>query len=95
MPPKRLASEHHIVRHCGHQKVEWVDGRVAGVFPQAFELRSEDEGYLSASWLEYFSGERAQQLRNTIAVMRASGRKIGANSALVELSSGRVRPVSS
>lgn len=36
-----------------------------GIFPEAFSLR-EGERDLSVSWLEYFSGDRMQRLRQVI-----------------------------
>lgn len=67
MPP-----EHTVARY-----VPWArlrrdgDDNVVGVLPQAFSLR-DDEEYLSATWLEYFSGTRDQQLLAMVSCIRNS-----------------------
>jgi hypothetical protein len=75
-----------IVRHCGHQKIEWDGGLPVGVYPAAFELYAKDNGYLSTSWLEYFGNNSLVSLKETVVAMENSGRKLGKNSALVTLS---------
>jgi hypothetical protein len=49
-----LPDESHIVRHLSPKDFD-TDNGVVTVFPHAFELRLGEE-YLSASWLEFFSG---------------------------------------
>jgi hypothetical protein len=90
MPSSNLPKSDHFVRHCGYQKLEIRDEEVAGVFPQAFELRPEDDGYLSGRWAEYFSGPQAERLKQTVAAMRMAGRKLAPNSALVEVKVGGI-----
>ncbi len=55
-----LSDDHHVVRHVSYQQIDRDDvtGVIRGIFPQAFELLPKDEGYLSASWLEFFAGAR-------------------------------------
>src|SRR5690606_21656139 len=50
------------------------DGRPIFVFPQAFELR-EDEDYLSVTSLDHFDGERPQQLTSAAAAIQSSTEK--------------------
>jgi len=53
-----LSDDHHAVRHVSYQQIDRDDvtGAIRGIFPQAFELLPKDDGYLSASWLEFFEG---------------------------------------
>jgi len=88
MAPQKLPDGSHIARHCGHQKVHFQKGVV---FPEAFALQEKDDGYLSASWLEFFAGDETERLRATANSMRQAGRKLGPNSALTLLSADRVR----
>lgn len=90
MPTSNIPKDDHFVRHCGYQKLEIINGEVAGVFPQAFELRPEDDGYLSGSWSEYFQGSQLERLRQTLDAMRSSGRRLAPNSALVEVKVGGI-----
>jgi hypothetical protein len=56
MATSYLPDNDHIVRHVGAQQVDRDEaGRVVACFPQAFELR-QNEQYLSSNWLEYFAG---------------------------------------
>lgn len=58
MATSSLSDDHHVVRHVSFQQVDRDDttGAIRGIFPQAFVLHPKDDGYLSASWLEYFAG---------------------------------------
>jgi hypothetical protein len=49
-----LADEQSILRHVAPARLRKdEDGKVVGVFLQAFELRPKED-YLSAAWVEYF-----------------------------------------
>jgi hypothetical protein len=67
MAIKYLPDEDHVVRHINSQLLIRYADRVVGCFPQAFELRP-GETYLSASWLEFFSGTKRER---TLAVVGA------------------------
>jgi hypothetical protein len=58
MATSSLSDDHHAVRHVSYQQIDRDDvtGAIRGIFPQAFELLPKDDGYLSASWLEFFAG---------------------------------------
>lgn len=59
-PP--LPDQDHILRFVPKKLIlKAADGQIRGVFPHAFQLR-DGEDYLSATWVEYFSGTRDQQL---------------------------------
>ncbi|MBT1066014.1 hypothetical protein KJY73_20740 [Bowmanella sp. Y26] len=61
-----LNSEHHVSRYIKKRLVMWdEDGRAYGIYPQAFELR-EDEESLSVSWLEYFNRTHEQNIVDSI-----------------------------
>ncbi len=58
-----LMHEDHVVRYVKPKFViKGDDGAALGVFPQAFELRPEEE-YLSTSWREFYQGTRVEQLK--------------------------------
>lgn len=59
-----------VVRHCPSQLCIWDEEVMVGVFPQAFELRMDEE-YLSTSWLEYFPGSRSERLKATVKAFSA------------------------
>jgi hypothetical protein len=64
MATKSLPETDHIVRHV---PFKLLDGQGLPL-PQAFELRP-NEKYLSASWLEFFSGGRAAELAGCATLM--------------------------
>jgi hypothetical protein len=75
--PTPIVREHHVARHCRNRHVIKADGRPISVFGDAFALR-ENETYLSAGWVEFFSGNRSSQLsqvRNAMAAVREVKRK--------------------
>jgi hypothetical protein len=53
---------------------------IRGIFPQAFELLPKDDGYLSASWLEFFAGARICCIA-AIAAVLAKTRNVTARQA--------------
>jgi hypothetical protein len=65
MAIKYLPNDDHVVRHISSQLLIRDEAdqakRVIGCFPQAFELRP-GERYLSASWLEFFSGNKHERM---------------------------------
>jgi hypothetical protein len=68
MPTTYLPPEHHVARHIRPRLVQRDEEtkEPVGVFPEAFQLR-DGERDLSVNWLEHFSGDRKQQLRQVIA----------------------------
>jgi hypothetical protein len=77
-----LSDDHHVVRHVNYQQTVRDDatGVILGIFPQAFELLPKDDGYLSANWLEFFSGSRIRCIA-AIAAFIAKTRKVTAKQA--------------
>jgi hypothetical protein len=77
-----LSDDHHAVRHVSYQQIDRDDvtGAIRGIFPQAFELLPKDDGYLSASWLEFFAGSPINCLAG-IAAFLAKTRKVTAKQA--------------
>jgi hypothetical protein len=75
-----LADDDCVVRHVPFQLIDRDDsGTVRGVFPQAFELRPDEE-YLSACWLEYFNATYLGRLSG-IAISISRTRKVTAKQA--------------
>ncbi len=64
MPIKHLPHEDHIARHVKPRLIlrDEITKQAIGIFPEAFALR-EGERDLSVSWLEFFSGDQLEQLR--------------------------------
>jgi hypothetical protein len=68
--PTKLPAEDHVVRYVPKVRLRRDEaGNVIGVLPQVFERR-EDEGYLSATWLEHFCSEYEAGLRAAAAAIR-------------------------
>jgi hypothetical protein len=86
-----LSDDHHVVRHVSYQQIDRDDvtGAIRGIFPQAFELLPKDDGYLSASWLEFFAGSHVSCIA-AIAVCLSKTRKVTAKQAFA---CGRVRDI--
>ena len=74
MATKYLPDADSVVRHINSQLLVRENDEVIGCFPQAFELR-ENEQYLSASWLEYFSGSTEERMIAVVAAV-AKARKV-------------------
>ena len=66
-----------VVRHINSQLLVRENDKVIGCFPQAFELRQNEE-YLSASWLEYFPGTETERMTALVAAV-AKARKVKAS----------------
>jgi hypothetical protein len=76
-----LPDEHHVMRYVPWSKLRKDENEnVIGFLPQAFELR-DGELSLSLNWLEYFSGDRNQRIRESVNMFRATRDKVGAKSA--------------
>jgi hypothetical protein len=77
MATNYLPDGDHVVRHIPAAQLirDPNTDIVTGCFPQAFELRPDEE-YLSASWLEFFSGVFLECLAGVGAAMGKT-RKIG------------------
>jgi hypothetical protein len=71
MATKSLSDDDHVVRHVNYQQIDRDDvtGAIRGIFPQAFELLPKDDGYLSASWLEFFAGPYISQIAAIAATL--------------------------
>jgi len=82
MATKSLSDDHHAVRHVNYQQIDRDDatGAIRGIFPQAFELHPKDDGYLSASWLEFFAGAETCCIA-AIAAFLGRTRKVTAKQA--------------
>ena len=92
-----IADEQHVARHVRSRLLQRQNGNVVGCFPQAFELRAatatrEAETYLSASWLEFFVGDRATKLRQTLLEMR-NYLEVKAKDALAIANVGKIKEV--
>lgn len=64
----------HVVRFCHYQKVERdiETEEIRGVFPQAFELRTDiNEQYLSVNHLEHCQGGVAERLAGIVGHLRS------------------------
>jgi hypothetical protein len=62
-----IPNEDDVVRHIHHKKIAFNDdGKIIGIFPQAFELRP-NESTLSVSWLDCFAGTKEEKLKQTLA----------------------------
>jgi hypothetical protein len=68
MATKYLPDADSVVRHINPRLLIRENDRVIGCFPQAFELR-ENEEYLSASWLEYFPGSAEERMTAVVAAV--------------------------
>lgn len=88
MATKYLPDADSVVRHISSQLLVRENGRVIGCFPQAFELR-ENEEYLSTSWLEYFPGSSEERMTAVVAAV-AKARKVKASHGFA---TGNVRAV--
>lgn len=93
MSGEEIRSEHHVVRTVGKQKweeIETKEGTVVVVNDDVFLPRADyppgsgPEEYVSADWLENFSGglrKQLDQVREAVAARRTT-RKVGRQSQL-------------
>lgn len=80
MKVRKLPPEHHVVRYIPWSKLRKDENdKVLGVLGVAFQLRPGERA-LSATWLEYFAGEREVQIIAAVHAVRASDLKPGAKS---------------
>jgi hypothetical protein len=80
MKGQTIPSEHHIVRYIPWSKLRKDENDdVLGVLGVAFQPRLGEKA-LSATWLEYFPGEREVQITAVVHAVRASDLKPGAKS---------------
>lgn len=87
--PTPIIAEHHVARHCRNRHIiRDSEGRPIGVFGDAFALR-ENETYLSTGWVEFFRGNRAEQLSQVRNAM-AGGREIKGKDGLAVMNAGRI-----
>jgi hypothetical protein len=87
-----LPNEDHVVRYVPWSRLRKdEDDNVIGFLPQAFSLREGEES-LSLNWLEYFSGDRGQRIRNLVNELRRV-RTVGAKSAYGVGNVGRIKEV--
>jgi hypothetical protein len=64
--------DNHVVRYVPWARLRKDENDiVVGVVGAAFRLR-DDEEYLSATWLEFFSGSRQQKIEAAVKTVRAS-----------------------
>ena len=67
-----LEPDHHVVRYVPWTRLRKDElDNVIGVLGAAFRLRPDEE-YLSATWVEYFSGAYDQCVIGAVKVIRAS-----------------------
>jgi hypothetical protein len=85
MAIKSLPETDHIVRHVPFKLLD-ENGLP---LPQAFELRPK-ETYLSASWLEFFAGDRAASLAGCASLM-SHYRQIKAHDAFAVGNVGEIK----
>lgn len=83
-----IANENHIARHIKRTWIVESEGKVS-ILPQAFELTDNDDGYLSANWLEYFAGSRPDQLSKIVAT--TTGRKFSKSSGFAAGNVGKIK----
>jgi hypothetical protein len=82
VPSKYIPPDHSLIRYVSWAKLR-KDGenedKVIGILPDAFRLRP-GEGELSAAWLEFYDGDRTQQIKLSVEAFKASKMKIGSQS---------------
>jgi hypothetical protein len=87
--PTPIVPEHHVARHCRNRHIiKDEDGRAISVFDDAFALRQQ-ETYLSAGWMEFFTGDRSTQLSQLRDTM-AAAREIKPKDGLAIMNVGRI-----
>lgn len=76
----KLPATDHVARHVPWSRLRKdEDHKVLGLLPEAFQLRPYEPG-LSVSWLEYYPGDRSDQIKAVAKDIRSS-RDIGTKSA--------------
>lgn len=84
MKGDKLCDEDHVLRYVPPSKLRRRDGttEVIGVTALAFTMREVDD-YLSATWMEYFQGDRNQKILLAVHTMRASALDVRPSSGFV------------
>ncbi|MBB3310990.1 hypothetical protein FHT78_002734 [Rhizobium sp. BK196] len=91
-----IPDPHHVARVCPRNRViRDREGSAVGVHPQLYKLREatptrKRETYLSASYMEYFQGDRAECLKGCI---KASAFPIASTDFMVVLNVGKVKQI--
>lgn len=69
---KDLQDADSVARFCSYQRqIRDENDQVIGVIPQFFELRPNiSETYLSCEWIEFYKGEREEQLSAVVEAVR-------------------------
>lgn len=76
----KLPATDNVARHVPWGRLRKdEDDKVLGLLPEAFQLRPNEPG-LSVSWLEYYPGDRTDQIKAVVKDVRSS-RDIGPKSA--------------
>lgn len=78
MKGENLPDGDHIVRYVPFSKLLRDGDKPVGFLFSAFQLRDSEDG-LSATWLEYFAGDRVAQTTAAVRAFRAS-LKVGSTS---------------
>jgi len=87
-----LPDHDHVMRFVPWTKLRRDENdNVIGFLPQAFELRP-DEDSLSVNWLEYFGGNRDENVRASITLFRDT-RNVGKKSAFGVGQVGKIKQV--
>jgi hypothetical protein len=69
---KQLLPENHVVRYVSWNKLRKNENdEVIGVLGEAFKMRDSDKS-LSVTWIEYFPGDRSEQIAESVQAIRAS-----------------------
>lgn len=100
MSTKDIPNEHHFVRHVEGIRVQRDDeGKIISVFPAAMALRplkSGAEQELSGCYLEFFTGERHEQLAAICTILRRRIKtRVGALDAVAVLNASAIRAAGS
>src|SRR3954468_6312551 len=90
MAVSNIADKHHVLRFVSANKLRRdEDDTVLGCTYEAFRLR-EGEQYLSAAWIEYFSGDRQNQIKQAAAAI-GTGVKVSRRSGFALGNAGKIR----
>lgn len=66
-----LPFEDHVIRYVSPARLRKdEDNNVIGILGEAFKQKRDEEG-LSAIWVEYFTGDRNQQIKSAIYKLRS------------------------
>jgi hypothetical protein len=69
---RQLPPENHVVRYVSWNKLRKNENdEVLGVLGEAFKMRDSDKS-LSVTWIEYFHGDRGEQIAASVRAIRAS-----------------------